>query len=589
MSSLRGAEVDAAQVFKILIEQNVGNYNPKKSALLLSPTLAELTSHLNQALFERGKIDTLTLFFAGHGHVSPASFVMCVSDTRISQATATGFSLTDLFLRISELAPVQTNIIIDACFSGGLVADLGILLRPTIMGDAGSPAVTLVATSARNEEAMEAADGGVGTTALLDCIMGTTFVNDASSSLDLAEIGRTVSERLTDRSGQTPIEWGLNLRGRSIFCRNPHYQVSADAAFAKWSPRGLLDALAPLLASHVNAPKDQVAHVERLSGGLVQRSKSSPELFHEIEVRSAAAVSLLEYCGIDDEHEEYIIGASLEISARVQEIVEIACNCISTNRFVLLTRGSGLHDLFYLPLRISKLLGWAGAAWFLDVICGSSGYNKIVFKRLTELLIEYYGTAIKSMSDAQAPYTVCGLRAAQIMGATEQAEIVTNLLFNSMLSVQGNVAASHIAPDKVLEYLLMRRKCSFDRGSPLIARPSELATVLLKCARSLELADAFDEEMENLDHLSINAFVPNDYSQFARETIHEGRNFSFWVGNDIWAIDDLESAWPKEANMIPDRPAVACGAILSALLFPDRVPWFVLSPEFCRLPYKTVG
>jgi hypothetical protein len=135
---------------------------------------------------------------------------MWLKDTMKTAQSVSALALADLFRGINEAAPRQTNIIIDACESGGLVEDLGVLLKPELLGDVGTPALTLVATSGRNQSANETASGGLGTNALLDCIEGRELVNDTFGALDLIDIGRRVAANLQSK-GQNPVVWGLNL------------------------------------------------------------------------------------------------------------------------------------------------------------------------------------------------------------------------------------------------------------------------------------------------------------------------------------------------------------------------------------------
>ena len=50
-------------------------------------------------------------------------------------------------------------------------------------------------------------------------------MQDTNPALDLIEIGRSVSESISQAGGQTPVVWGLNLYGPSSFCRNPHVKA----------------------------------------------------------------------------------------------------------------------------------------------------------------------------------------------------------------------------------------------------------------------------------------------------------------------------------------------------------------------------
>jgi hypothetical protein len=97
----------------------------------------------------------------------------------------------------------------------------------------------------------------------------------------------------------------------------------------------------------------------------------------------------------------------------------------------------------------------------------------------------------------------------------------------------------------------------------------------LRSAGRVGLDDVIDEDLYLLDHLPLNAYVPSDYSLFGMEHIEGGENLSFIIGHDIWRVKDVEKSWPVELKQIPENE-VRCLSILASLLFPDRVPWFLL-------------
>jgi hypothetical protein len=448
--NLGGAEIDAQRVFQALTTEDVGNYDPGRSKLLLSPTLQEAENALNEALFSSGKIETLTLYFAGHGAYRAASFFMCLRDSRSDRLSATALPLADLFIKMCEAAPIHTDIILDACFSGGLIGALSVLLKPDLMGDAGTPSVTLLAMSARNQESLEDAAGGKATTALLDCVLGTTFVHDSTSWLDLTDIGKKVSERIGEHIQQTPVVWGLNLNTQSTFCKNPHYESKVDTTFSKWSPRSFIDAIDPLLKANVGAPRNQLADIERLTSSLLDRAKGSSDAFRSPEVRATAVASLLEYCGCSKELDEYVTAVCLAASDDVETAIKLACSTIENDQFALLaSRGGGLADLFYLPLRITKLLGWAGAAFHIKRLLGRENlFDRECFQYFVDLSIEHYSTSLVAMSDLQASFVASALTAMQHSGLKDSGEIIASLLFSSAIECEGHVASSHLSADK---------------------------------------------------------------------------------------------------------------------------------------------
>ena len=148
-TTLDGAEADAKRMFQALAKSEDGWYDSARSRLLLSPTLDQVRLALREMLFSGAALDTFTFFFAGHGAVHKGSFYLWVRDTNATGQSASALALGDLFRHINEAAPRQTNIIIDACEAGGLIEDLGVLLKPELLGDVDTPALTLLAKIGR--------------------------------------------------------------------------------------------------------------------------------------------------------------------------------------------------------------------------------------------------------------------------------------------------------------------------------------------------------------------------------------------------------------------------------------------------------
>lgn len=599
---LLGAVADARDVFDTLMQPEVGDYDGARSRLLLSPTLQEVRDTLASVLFGGAPLDTLALSFAGHGAVGAGSFYMALRDTRAQALSATALSLADLLRMVAEAAPKQTYIFIDACQSGGLISDLNVILKSEVMGKLGTPGITLVATAAANQSAYEEGGHGVGTTALLDCVRGDVFLQDATPALDLVEIGRAVSERVAAVGGQTPVVWGLNLYGPSSFCRNPHAGSGnaplrsvlvgwPDAASTKaireglprlwepyvevptgWDPRTLLNQLGPLLGGLGAEGSVAVGLITRVEEAFANRARESRDRFRELEVRAACAVSLL------PRSNDPVVEARLATACGVlAELTEIAIAdvvaAIDRYQFALVT--GGLDELYRLPIRLSKLLGWAGFAVHARRIAGQDGSSAAA--RLAELysrIFETYSLSLVSMSDCQASYVLTALTASAHAGLAESGEQLLGHMFSSAVQCEGRVARGDLDPTKMLSYLAARAGPAGEPNLELVAQPTELVVALLRASRLFNLADEVDMSLEALDHLALNAYLPDDYLTFGDEHIAGGVNAVFQVGHDIWRIAELEAAWPTVPT--PSEPGQMMTAILASLLFPDRAPWFLL-------------
>lgn len=600
--SLTGAEFDARRIFNALIKPDTGDYDLSRSKLLLSPSIGEVRSALREVLFSTGTIDTFSFFFAGHGGVQAGSFYMCVRDSTPATFSMSAYSLSDLFRSLNEAAPAQTNIIIDACESGGLVSDLGALLKRETIGDAGTPGVTLVATSAQNQNSSESDNGGFGTNAILDCIEGRVLVQDNESALDLVEIGRHISTHL-QASGQNPVVWGLNLYGPPRFCRNPRYggdparplrevihawPAGSDATVranydclwrayastsADWDSRVFADIVTSVLLPLAATPVALAGFVDRLGAATLERANLSADVFRLPQVAACLAVCLLPHISHDAiarQAKGLMVTAGETLLAAGSQLAEDLRN----DRYAILgRRGGGLSDLFLLPMRISKILGWTATAFrMFDPGDIRRDEADCVFTDILRLLLERYTFSIATMSDAQAPFWAIALTRASALNLTEEAEQLAGLLFNSLLSCHGNLARWDIPPDETLRYLEARHAEDFEQAGDLIDRPIETLTVLLRAAAKLNLADVFDENLWEIDGVGLSAYLTSDFTQYGAEMMVGGQNLVWEIGHTVFRVGDLECTWPE--SPLPQNEVQAAAAILGALLYPDRVPWF---------------
>ena len=178
------------------------------------------------------------------------------------------------------------------------------------------------------------------------------------------------------------------------------------------------------------------------------------------------------------------------------------------------------------------------------------------------------------MSDSQAAYVMSALTASARIGLRDDAERLLGHMFTSAVSCKGRVARADLDPSKILGYLLARNNQPAQLNIELVAQPTELVLTLLRLSRLFDLSDEFDSSLRLIDHLALNAYLPEDYGQFSAEHIPGGINAMFQVGHDFWRVSDLEAAWPNFPP--PDSSGIAMASLLACLLFPDRSPWFLL-------------
>lgn len=604
-TQLEGAERDAQRVFDALTRPEVGEYDPTRSQLLLSPSYEQFRQALKSVLFAAPRPETFTLFFAGHGSVSSGAFYLWVKDSDHVGLSMSAVSLADLFRSLNEAAPQQSNVIIDACESGGLIEDLGALLKPGLLGNAGSPGLTLVATSAQDQLAGETDDGGIGTVALLDCIEGRDFVQDHKPTLDLVEIGMRVSERLRG-SGQSPVVWGLNLFGASGFAKNPRFgrdpatplrqalqawptesneviRRHYDALWAAYSATGgvwdfnkFSDVVRAVLHPFMDQPAMLEVLVERLATTFLQRATEARDPFRRVEVAATLAVALLRT--VDDANIAATAQRLLDaVCIGLLEATEALVADLTRDRFALLSDRSGMLSEFHeLPARLTKVLGWSAAATF---ICAENQrpQAEALFAGVVRLLLELYGGSITSFTDAQAAGLTIALAACMSGDLRDEGETLAGLHFNSLVQYEGRIATVHMPHADALEYLLARCTNDFSACQDVIARPVALLTVLLKAAPQLDLEDVFDEALSKIDGLAFSAYVPADYMNYGETVMPGGDNLVWGVGHDVFRTQELISSWPAK-SVAPQNNLIASLAIVASLLYPDRQAWFLLEP-----------
>jgi len=577
---LDGAELDAKRIFGALTDPNIGDHDPKLSRLLLSPTLADVRGALEEIIFAHEPLDVLTIYFAGHGEVDASGFYMLLKDTRIDRLSISAMRLGEVLVTVVNKAPTTTHIILDACYSGGIAQDMNLLIRPETLGEWGSPALVLLAMASADQYAMESDTGGMGTNVLLECTDGRLFVQEHSGSLDLFEIGRVVSDRVGANPEQKPKRWALNVHQPAAFCRNPHFQASLAATFKNWRPKGFIENLEPLLVSTVDEPNEQVAHVDRLLNGLIVKAQGSPDQLLEPQVRATGAVALLKYCPTSKPASDYVEQACLQIAELSVAAFSRAVAELREEKYALLGPRGGLGDLYALPIRVWRIIGWAGAAWFTLQSAGRADEFAVeTFGELLDLIIEHYSLSAVLLAEEQTPSIAIGLSAAFQLGFHDQAEMLLSILFNAGVEVGGKVARTSIKPDHIFEFMMHRDAGSLNEVPGLCANPTEAVALLLRLSPLFDLEDVFDAAMADLDHLSLNVFVASDYSEFGADMIESGTNHSFTIGHGVWRVSDLIAHWPEAASVRPMHLSVRMASLYAALLFPDRTPWFVV-PEF---------
>ena len=346
----------------------------------------------------------------------------------------------------------------------------------------------------------------------------------------------------------------------------------------KWDARAFVDQLVPALGSLKDSPKALSTFARRTAGDFGAQAVTSNDRFREIEVRAACAVALLPYADRNEIADE--IGAmSLGIAQLAEDVIKGIIASIDIYPFAL--TNDGLVDLYRLPIKLTRLLGWAGYVFHARAAAGENTDNaKALLTDLLSRLLDTYSLSLVSMNDEQAAHAAIVLTALAACNLKVEGEQLIGHLFSSAVTCNGRVASRYIEPNKTLAYLLARQNDLLGKSLELVAQPTELVTVLLRAARLFELTSLFDESLIQLDHLPINAYLPESYFNFGAERIEGGMNATFLIGHEVWTVEDIEKAWPEFAQ--PGSLAEGLAAMLSSLIFTDRVAWFLLHPKLAE-------
>ncbi|WP_063901746.1 caspase family protein [Burkholderia ubonensis] len=619
LGQLTGAENDAQDAYGIFTNPSFGDYPQEDARLLLSPDVATVNRTLIDLFRSRTAVDTFTLFFAGHGGVIRGTYYLALREADLAMMSTSALSLSAVFQTINDVAPAQCNIILDACQAGGLVSDLGALLKPELIGDANTSGVSIFASSAANQTADETDGSGVGTRALLDVIAGEKVVNTRSPFLDLIDAGRVASFEVASAGGQIPVVWGANLYGQSRFSRNPHYdgnQASAihdmtrivpistagrtisGAAQQIWrlyhaepetiTPKALQAMLQPVVDKLHADPQSATQFVQGVCTAIIAKLRGTSNSFAVVETIGTCISTLLAFAGdegaVDAAICELVSELTLELTIALQDVL---AHLEAKSDYLLV---NSISDLFYLPLRLTRLLGWAGALlYFYEQLLQPHESASTLVSRLATLLLENYPLSMTGMSDSETPYILVFANAALSHDMTEQAEMLIGMLFNSILSARGALASPSINPEDVLSYLHARITGNFGDCHGAIAQPCESLSLVLLLAARYGLAEECDGHLQTLDHLTHCIFLPDSHLEFAKPIIRNGRNHVFQIGHKVWQAADLVQRWREacvpqlEADVSIRHASVRIAATCAALVFPDRSPWFIAKDYFSAL------
>jgi hypothetical protein len=418
--------------------------------------------------------------------------------------------MISLFSVINEMRPRQVNIIVDACQAGGSSFDLNQLTKVEFIGSSEASSISFLGACACDQFAREGSEGGVLTAEFRKCLTGQRQVQTRTPFLDLLEVGVVVCEEVHARHpDQKPITWGLSLFGRGRLARNPHFdpqQIEGGFPFsslpagsamggnvrrhssALWgeyrtigenpSPRRLLDLLDKVLRDGGDDINDAVAFLRGIGRTLSVRARESSELLAPSQCLATTAVSLLPM--IDAEGAKcYARQALREMLSEDARVWRQMLASVKADSIAFLSDASPISDLYYLPMRLVKTLGWIGLSVLLrELLPGLADSEESVGWELVMEILNRYETSIVSVSDEQAPFLYVFLKACFVKNQKELAVRAVNLCYGSFAERAGNVTRVGIDGGQALRYVL---SIGPEEHRPPDWRPANPSQLLAAC------------------------------------------------------------------------------------------------------------
>ena len=615
---LTGTIADGQNIQRALLNRDLGKYDKSLSRLLLSPTLSEVQGAIKEILFDGG-IECFTLYFAGHGISYTGVYYLCMRDTLTNKLSATALPLNYIFNVINETRPLQTNIIIDACEAGGLVGDLASLIKPEVFGNADSPSVSLLGSCMRDQTAGENDSGGFATQEILKHITGDIVLDTRWPFLDLVQIGRSVSVGLKEQGHeQTPVVWGLSLTGISTFSKNPHFQSTVPAAsttiaahtfipddlnivqeekekiwehYLKMPRTGVTLSFIRSLVNSVKDLQQKGMGAAKIGSfllgtaeGFAMRVAGRPDAFSEIEVLAACGVAFLPIIEESDADQSFTVLLDKILQGAVKVFEDMDADLSEPN--ALLSNASGLNDFYFLPIRISKILGWLSLVQRIKILLGS---NEIIsdekYKRIIEKINTHYMSSYVCVSDEQSPYLMIYTQIQGFKSRDETFLFPVRCYISDFFLRQGRILHSNISGENVLHYLISRRTKDYTGVADILAQPSELLSVILDAAACSGMDEEVDPHMKNIDHMPLNILIPNAANVFADTPIEDSINITMQIGsetrNGVFTLDDFRRNFENFCSsrilslQETQKEEAKIAMILSSFMIPDRVAWIV--------------
>ena len=197
--------------------------------------------------------------------------------------------------------------------------------------------------------------------------------------------------------------------------------------------------------------------------------------------------------------------------------------------------------------------------------------------------MEHYASVCAGMSEDEAPYWAAFLTAIKTDDLNGLGELVVSTLINALVEHEGRLARPLLPAKDVCAYLKARADKDSAALKPFCNSPSETLALVFLISERHSLEEELDYNLASLDHVHLNIFIPQSYLEFSQPFVPNGINHVFQIGHKVWTVADVVERWKTacipqmENDTLLRHPATRIGALCASLIFPDRVPWFLLS------------
>jgi hypothetical protein len=563
-------------------------------------------------LLQSKGVDYFTLYFAGHGAMVDGSLYLCPRDTSIDAISVTAINISQILRFVSELRPRHAYIVMDTCFSGGVALDLGAILR----SDTPSFGLSILASAHASKRAGETAAGGLFTVELLKALRGEIFINDTHPFLGLGEIVRKL-DFSSSLKEQAPNFWDLNLSGADIFCRNPQFNTAptTDTPFGTFRYRQRHPVLSQTLLkqlwrTYLDLPDIDLSILLPLFHRVIQELSVAPQTVESVSLaitqsfatqlrehddtfaaastRASMVRALLAHRHIPQSREA--IGAHLRlVYADVHRALACLQDQLVTDRYGLVGR-AGLADLYYLPVRLARILGWIGLLMQASPATATSAPSLTQLRELTGRLLRQYGNSIVAVGEDQASAILLFIAQCKRHNWIDEGEEIVGRLYYDFNENYGRVLINEPSATDIVDYLLAKNDKPFDLHASYVQSPSELFAVILVGAAMFDLDDVMDWSLIQIDHTAFSFYIPRSYADFWQEDMATGLTIVFQlghglkIGHGVWNIQDMRRAWRHDIEPLVRTACSDCdemelvAAALMSLILPDRLAWNTVTP-----------